>query len=175
MPCDHDANNLANIDGLYSYARVLTCNHAEAEDLVQETYLRAPVLGSLRTGSNRKALLFTILRNVWLNPLRKQRNSLRFVGIDYCYGVADSTTELSEDAQDNYVNDLEARRVRGAIHKLPLEFREIIVLREYEELSHREIAGVLDCPVRTVMSRLAKARTQLRILLSESLEQSLLS
>jgi RNA polymerase sigma-70 factor (ECF subfamily) len=173
MPCDHDADNLVNIDGLYSYALVLTRNRAEAEDLVLETYVRAMrASGCLRGESNLKAELFTILRNVWLNQLRKRRIGPQFVGIEDCDGQADSIAESFQDAHDIRGSKMETRRVRGAIQKLPIEFREIILLREYEELSYREISSILDCPTWTVMSRLAGARTELRTLLSETLEQS---
>lgn len=173
MPCDHDTDNLVNIDGLYSYALVLTRNHAEAEDLVQETYVRAMrALSRLREGSDLKAWLFTILRNVWLNQATRRRVGPQFVGIEDCYGIADAIGEPSKDAHDTYVSKMETRRVQDAIQKLPMEFREIIVLREYEELSYREIASVLECPAGTVMSRLARARRRLRTLLSETMEQS---
>lgn len=67
-----DATGIEHLDGLYSYAMVLSRNHAEAEDLVQETYVRAiQALGRLRAGSNMKSWLFTILRNLWLNPVEK--------------------------------------------------------------------------------------------------------
>ncbi len=170
MPCDHDADDMVNMDGLYSYALALTRNHAEAEDLVQETYVRAVrALSCLRPGSNLKVWLRTILRNVWLNQLRKRRFEPHFIGID---GVADGIAETSKDAHDICVSEIEARRVRGAIQNLPVRFREVILLREYEDLSYREIASVLGCPAGTVMSRLARARTKLRALLSETLEPS---
>ena len=173
MPGNQDADWLVNFDGLYSYALALTRNHAEAEDLVQETYVRAMrAMGWLRAGSNLKAWLFTILRNVWLNQLRKRRTGPQFIGIEDCNGAADGIAEPSKDALDIYMCKMEAERVQGAIQKLSAESREIILLREYEELSYREIASVLDCPVGTVMSRLARARTKLHTLLSETLEQS---
>jgi len=173
MHCDHDTESLANINGLYSYALVLTRNHAEAEDLVQETYVRAmPALSRLRAGSNLRAWLFTILRNVWLNQLRRRGNGPQFVGLDDCNGVANSTVEQSKNAYETCVNKTEASRVQSAIQELPLEFREIILLREYEELSYQEIASVLDCPAGTVMLRLARARTKLRTMLSETLQYS---
>jgi RNA polymerase sigma-70 factor (ECF subfamily) len=76
-----DATGIEHLDGLYSYAMVLSRNHAEAEDLVQETYVRAiRAVGRLRAGSNMKSWLFTILRNIWFNQLRKRRNgSQKFV------------------------------------------------------------------------------------------------
>jgi RNA polymerase sigma-70 factor (ECF subfamily) len=154
---------LENIDGLYSYALILTRNHAEAEDLVQETYLRAiQAMGRLRAGSNMKGWLFTILRNVWFNQLRKWRNGPPMIGIELGDGVADS----SKDSHSLYVSKVEAEQVRAAIQELSLDFREIILLREYEELSYQEIASILDCPVGTVMSRLGRARAKLRTLLT---------
>ena len=168
MPCDYDADSLVNIDGLYSYAMVLTRNQADAEDLVQETYIRAMrVLSSFQAGSNQKARLFTILRNVWLSQVRKRRLGPHF-GIADCHDIGDGIGQPSKDAHDNY--KMERTSVQDAIQKLPIEFREIIVLREYEELSYREIASVLECPVGTVMSRLARARTKLRNMLSEAME-----
>ena len=158
------------LDGLYSYALVLTRNHAEAEDLVQETYVRAmQAVGRLRTGSNMKGWLFTILRNIWFNQLRKRRNGPQMVEIDVWDDVANSVAEPSKDAHDLYVSKMEAEQVRAAIRELPLEFREMILLREYEDLSYQEIANLLGCPVGTVMSRLGRARAKLRTLLAATL------
>jgi RNA polymerase sigma-70 factor, ECF subfamily len=173
MSWNHDGADRAHaigieyLDGLYSYALVLTRNHAEAEDLVQETYVRAiQAMGRLRPDSNMKGWLFTILRNVWLNQLRKWRNGPQMVEIELDYGLANSVVEPSMDSHDLYVRKVEAEQVRAAIQELPVESREIILLREYEDLSYQEIASVLDCPVGTVMSRLARARAKLRDLLS---------
>jgi RNA polymerase sigma-70 factor (ECF subfamily) len=168
-----DATGIQYIDGLYSYALMLTRNHAEAEDLVQETYVRAlQAMGRLRPGSNMKAWLFTILRNAWLNQLRKSRNGPRMVDIEVDDGVTNSMVEPSKDSHDLYVSKVQTEQVRAAIQELPAEFREIILLREYEELSYQEIASVLDRPVGTVMSRLGRARTKLRTLLSATLKGS---
>jgi RNA polymerase sigma-70 factor (ECF subfamily) len=162
-----DATGIEYIDGLYSYALMLTRNHAEAEDLVQETYVRAiQAMGRLRADSNMKGWLFTILRNVWLNQLRKRRTGPQIVEIDGADGVADGIVEPSKSSLEMYVSKMEAEQVRAAIQQLPVEFREIILLREYEELSYQEIASVLDCPAGTVMSRLGRARTKLRTLLA---------
>jgi RNA polymerase sigma-70 factor (ECF subfamily) len=166
-----DATGVEYLDGLYSYALVLTRNHAEAEDLVQETYVRAlPALARLRAGSNTKGWLFTILRNVWLNQLRRWRNGPQMIELEVGDGVANSIVETSKDSHDLYVSKLEAEQVRAAIHELSIDFREIILLREYEDLSYQEIASVLDCPVGTVMSRLGRARARLRALLSPRLK-----
>ena len=164
-----DATDIEDVDGLYSYALVLTRNHAEAEDLVQETYVRAMrAMGRLRADSNMKGWLFTILRNIWLNQLRKWRNGPQMVDIEVD-GVANCVVEPSKGAHDIYVSKVEAEQVRAAIQELPLEFREVILFREYEDLSYLEIARILDCPVGTVMSRLGRARGKLRALLSARL------
>src|ERR1700733_1175788 len=158
-----DTTGIEHLDGLYSYAMVLTRNHAEAEDLVQETYVRAiQAMGRLRAGSNMKGWLFTILRNVWFNQLRKWRNGPQMVEIEVWDDVANSIVEPSKDSYDLYVSKMEAEQVRTAIQELPVEFREIILLREYEDLSYLEIASILGCPVGTVMSRLGRARAKLR-------------
>jgi RNA polymerase sigma-70 factor (ECF subfamily) len=166
-----DATGVEYLDGLYGYALVLTRNHAEAEDLVQETYVRAiPAMARLRADSNTKGWLFTILRNVWLNQLRKWRNGPQMIEMDVGDGIAESIVEPSKDSHDLYVSKLEAEQVRAAIQGLPIDFREIILLREYEDLSYQEIANVLDCPVGTVMSRLGRARAKLRVLLPPTLK-----
>ena len=168
-----DATVIDHLDGLYSYALVLTRNHAEAEDLVQETYVRAlPAMGRLRTDSNTKGWLFTILRNVWLNQLRKWRNGPQTIEMEGDDGVANSIVEPSKDSHDLYVSKVEAEQVRAAIKELSAEFREVILLREYEDLSYQEIANVLDCPIGTVMSRLGRARAKLRVLLFPTLKGS---
>jgi RNA polymerase sigma-70 factor, ECF subfamily len=155
------------IDGLYSYALVLTRNHAEAEDLVQETYVRAiPAMSRLRPESNVKAWLFRILRNIWINQLRKRRSDPQ-VGQSAMEGVSvDNVANPGKDSYEIYAGKQEVLRVRAAIAQLSLEFREVILLREFEELSYQEIASMLDCPAGTVMSRLARARSKLRALLS---------
>jgi RNA polymerase sigma-70 factor (ECF subfamily) len=168
-----NATGIEYIDGLYSYALVLTRNHAEAEDLVQETYVRAlQAMGRLRAGSNMKGWLFTILRNIWFNQLRKRRNGPQMIEIEAEDGIFNSIVEPSKNSHDLYVSKMETEQVQAAIQELPLQFREIILLREYEELSYQEIAGILDCPVGTVMSRLGRARGKLRVLLSATLKGS---
>jgi RNA polymerase sigma-70 factor (ECF subfamily) len=160
----------AGIDGLYSYAMVLTRNHAEAEDLVQETYVRAiPPMGRLRTGSNMKGWLFTILRNVWLNQSRERGKDPQMIAIQAGDVVANSIAEPSKDSHGLYVTKMETEQVRRAILELPPDFREVLLLREYEDLSYQKIANILDCPVGTVMSRLGRARAKLRTLLSATL------
>jgi RNA polymerase sigma-70 factor (ECF subfamily) len=94
------------------------------------------------------------------------------VEIEVGDAAASNIVEPSKNSHDLYVSKMEAEQVRAAIQQLPVEFREIILLREYEDLSYLEIASVLDCPVGTVMSRLGRARAKLRGLLSETLKGS---
>jgi RNA polymerase sigma-70 factor (ECF subfamily) len=159
------------IDGLFGYAMVLTRNPAEAADLVQETYVRAlKAKESLRPSSNVKSWLFTILRNIRLNQLRHERIAPKVSEIEIDGSVADGTIERPQDPHEIYVRKVDRDQLREAIQKLSPEFREIIILREYEELSYQEIADILKCPPGTVMSRLARARSKLRDLLSTSRE-----
>jgi len=158
------------LDGLYGYAMVLSRDRTEAEDLVQETCVRAvQAIESLQPASNVKSWLFTILRNIWLNQLRQRRAAPKIVELDVDESTAELAVETSKDPHALYVSKVEREQVREAIQQLSKEFREIIVLREYGELSYQEIANVLGCPAGTVMSRLGRARSKLRSLLSDSL------
>jgi len=164
---------IEHIDGLYSYAVVLTRNHAEAEDLVQETYVRAiQAIGRLHPNSNVKGWLFTILRNIWLNQLRKKRKGPQVLDIEAGNGLANTIVEPSKNSHDLYVSKVETEQIRAAFEELPAKFREVLLLREYEDLSYQKIASVLDCPVGTVMSRLGRARAKLRTLLPPNLKRS---
>ena len=159
-------NALHYLDGLYGYAMSLTHNRADAEDLVQETYLRAmSAFERLRPNSNLKSWLFTILRNIYLNQIRVGLSQL-WVDIDEpAHGRWEFEDKSSKDPLFLYVAKAKQAEVRKAIEKLPDAYREVIVLREFEELSYEQIAQVLDCPSGTVMSRLSRARERLREML----------
>jgi RNA polymerase sigma-70 factor, ECF subfamily len=158
------------LDGLYGYAMVLSRNPTESEDLVQETCLRAlRAIGGLRAEASVKSWLFTILRNIWLNQVRQRRTSPDLIELDAEENSVYEPADVAQDPHDGYVNRVEHEQVRAAIQQLPAEFREIIILREYEELSYQEIAVLLHCPLGTVMSRLARARSKLRDVLSGGL------
>src|SRR5580704_914893 len=161
---------LEHIDGLYSYAVALSRNRVDAEDLVQETYVRAiRAVGRLRKESNIKSWMFTILRNIWRNQLRQPRVAVQMSGTDIDQLLPELQTPATKDPHSLLVTSWDQQQVRHAISQLPLESREIILLREFEDLSYQEIAGVLNCPIGTVMSRLGRARSKLRVLLSPAL------
>jgi RNA polymerase sigma-70 factor (ECF subfamily) len=159
-----------HIDGLYSYALALSRNRVDAEDLVQETYVRAiPAVRRLRKESNVKSWMFTILRNIWLNQLRQPRVAVPISGTDIDQLLPELSAPDAKDPHSLLLTSRDQDQVRQAISRLPVESREIILLREFEDLSYQEIAGVLKCPIGTVMSRLGRARSKLRELLSSTL------
>ena len=154
---------LEYLDALYGYAMTLTRDTTEAEDLVQETYMRAArAIDRLDSNANLKGWLFVIMRNAWLNQLRHKNAGPLFVDLD--------SSESTGDAQDNphvvYLRKLEREQVREAIESLPDAYREIVLLRDIEGFTYQEIATVLNCPAGTVMSRLGRARGRLRKMLS---------
>lgn len=164
---------LEHIDGLYRYALTLSRDRTNAEDLVQETYVRAlSALDKLRNGNNIKSWLFIILRNIWLNQLRRPRVVLQMGGADLDEYPTDTHATTVADPHSLLISKIDQECVRQAIQQLPRDAQEIIVLREFEELSYQEIASVLGCPMGTVMSRLRRARSKLRILLSGHLGSS---
>ena len=159
---------LEHLDALYGYALALTRDQAEAEDLVQETYLRAVrAFGELSPDSNLKNWLFVILRNAWLNELRHARSGPRFVELETEETSAnDWPDSRAVDPYVLYLRKLEREEIIDAIASLPALHREIVILRDIEGFSYQEIATMLGCPAGTVMSRLGRAREKLRGILS---------
>jgi RNA polymerase sigma-70 factor (ECF subfamily) len=138
----------------------------EAEDLVQDTYLRAASAAHRPDiNSNLKSWLFVIMRNAWLNEVRHKNSGPKFVDLDLDTS-GPPVDQLQETPHVVYLRKLEREQVQQAIESLPDAYREIIVLRDIEGFTYQEIATVLDCPARTVMSRLGRARGKLRKLLS---------
>lgn len=166
---------LSHLDGLYGYAMTLSHNETAAEDLVQETFTQAALhLDGLKEDSNLKAWLFTIMRNLWLKELRHVRCGPKFVALDDV-----STTRWAFDTTDDpgvlYVRIWEREEIRTALERLPAVHREVIVLRDIEGFSYKEMAELLDCPVGTIMSRLARARAKLKRVLIARQDSSLKS
>lgn len=166
---DFRESALQHLDGLYGYAMTLARNQAEAEDLVQETYLRAlQAFERLRPDSNLKSWLFTILRNIRLNQVRDRVSKPPVMAMD---DPSDCPRQFEDESAKDplflYMNKAKQADVQKAIEELPAVYREVIVLREFEELSYDEIAQVLDCPPGTVMSRLSRAREKLKEMLQD--------
>jgi RNA polymerase sigma-70 factor (ECF subfamily) len=159
--------SLEAMDALYGYAMILTRDSSSASDLVQKTYLQAlPAVRRLRKGSNLRGWLFTILRDNWIDRLRRQRTARWHLKPDTENSEQVAIDSSNPDTQ--YTVWVDAERVRAAIQQLPLEDGEIIFLKEFGELSHREIAKLLRCPSGAVVSRLSCARSRLRNLLATS-------
>ncbi len=155
---------LPHLDAAYNLARWLAGNDHDAQDVAQEASLRAfRFFGSFR-GDNPRAWLLTIVRNTFYTWLGKNRPPQKMVEID----------EETLDVEDESANAAaasppfaDAEAVRRAIAELPVEFREIVVLREMEGFSYKEIADLAEVPIGTVMSRLARARKLLQKRLAE--------
>jgi RNA polymerase sigma-70 factor, ECF subfamily len=149
-------------DQLYNFARWLTQDTAEAEDLVQETYTKAlRGFGSFQVGTNFRAWMYRILRNSFLSSRTGLRPTVALDGeIDESVLPAETTTPESL-----LVAQASRGMVQQALEELPVFFREILLLCEVEEMSYQEISETLAIPIGTVMSRLSRARKALRDLL----------
>ena len=160
-----------HLDAAYNLARWLTRNPHDADDVVQEAYLRAfRHYGGFRGGDGR-AWLLTIVRNTCYTWLRQNRRGDREVEYNETEASldtqeADDAPAHSADPQTLILRAEDKARLEAAMWKLPPEFREILVLRELEELSYKDIAAIAVIPIGTVMSRLSRARLQLRRLLN---------
>lgn len=158
------AATLEHLDALYGYAMTLARDRTEAEDLVQETYLRAvKAANQPLPEENLKAWLFVIMRNTWLNIMRHRHHGVQIFDDETAAGAASDPTNNPHVV---YLRKLERELVREAIASLHVRHREIIVLRDIEGFSYHEIATLLNCPAGTVMSRLGRARGKLRDALS---------
>ena len=145
-------------DSLYNFARWLEQNQNDADDLVQETYLKAlRGFASFKPGTNFRAWIFQILKNTFLGSCSKleRRFSLAMDSEDDLPATSDTPESLLIA-----VSDIDA--VRRAIEQLPVIFREVVLLCDVEDASYREIAEILSIPIGTVMSRLARARKMVR-------------
>jgi RNA polymerase sigma-70 factor (ECF subfamily) len=145
-------------DQLYNFAHWLAQDRTEAEDLVQETYVKAlKGFSSFQAGTNFRAWMYRILRNTFLTS----RTGLKVsVALD-----ADDGPELSagpETPETIFIEHSQHQFLQAAIEALPVHFREVLLLCEVEEMSYQEIGEALSIPVGTVMSRLSRARKALR-------------
>jgi RNA polymerase sigma-70 factor (ECF subfamily) len=159
LPCMDAAHNLA---------RWLLRNEQDAQDVVQEAYLRAFRSFAGFRGTNGRAWLLTIVRNTAYTLLKKNRTADLTTAFDEEIHATDyksvSPATILEHAED-------AELIKNAMDGLPAEFREILILRHQENLSYNEIGDILKIPIGTVMSRLARARGKLKQYLAASVSQ----
>jgi RNA polymerase sigma-70 factor (ECF subfamily) len=152
---------LAALDSLYRTALRLTRVPADAEDLVQETYLKAfRAAGSFRPGTNLRAWLFTILHNTARNRLRDRARDAVSVDSEIVERAAEQPARGGppETPETLLLRDTLAPELQAAIDLLPDQFRQAVWLRDVEEFSYAEIAQMLSIPVGTVMSRISRGR-----------------
>jgi RNA polymerase sigma-70 factor (ECF subfamily) len=154
---DFQRTFLPYLDAAYNLARWVLKNEADAQDVVQEAYLRALRFSGTFRGGDPRAWLLTIVRNTaytWLSRNRSADPPVPFEEEQHSDEALPVDIELIRRA--------DSRALRMAMEGLPTEFREIVVLRDLEGLSYKEIAEVADLPIGTVMSRLARARSRLK-------------
>ena len=160
------------LPSLYSHAFWLSRNHAEAEDLVQETISKAlRAFDSFQAGTNFKAWIFRILRNTFLTS-RTGIAASRTVFLEDHPDLLD-TTDTNPTPEDHLIRLDNQAAVNEALDQLQPPLREVLLLCDVEELKYKDIALVLDVPIGTVMSRISRARRTLHQLLQTQLGESL--
>ena len=148
-------------NSLYNFARWLVHNQNDAEDLVQETYLKAlRSFASFQRGTNFRAWMFRILKNTFLSSCSKLERRMT-VAIDSEKDGYEPPVD-TETPETILMNRCNSQLVQRAIYNLPVHYRETLLLCEVEEMSYQEIASILSIPTGTVMSRLARARKAVR-------------
>lgn len=156
---------LPHLDALYRTAYSMTKNAGDAEDLVQDTYVRAyQFFNQFQGGTNARAWLFRILTNLFINTYRKKTREPERVSYDemedfYLYNrLSDAQQSSHASPEQIVVQQVQAEAIRDAIDKLPDEYRETVVLADVNEFSYQEIAEILEIPIGTVRSRLSRGR-----------------
>jgi RNA polymerase sigma factor (sigma-70 family) len=163
---------LKHLDAAYNLARWLTRNDTDAEDVVQEAFLRAfKFFGGFR-GEDGRSWLLAIVRNTSYTWMQNNRSRELKIPLDDDLHEIESK-DLNPEAL--LVRCADTLLVRRALEELPIEFREVLVLRELEEMSYRDIASITDLPLGTVMSRLARGRKRLQLALTKQIHAEVLS
>ena len=165
---------LPHLDAAYNLARWLSGNAGDADDVVQEAFIRAFRFFDTFRGENARPWLLAIVRRTWYTEWRRRANSLEVAPFDEEFdetSAFEETCAAYADPQTLLPQGEHARLVHEALQRLPVEFREVLILRELEDMSYRDIAVIADLPVGTVMSRLARGRRKLAALLAPLRDQ----
>jgi len=158
---------------LYKVASYLTKKRARAEDLVQETYLRAfRFFDKFEPGTNCKAWLLSILRHLFVNRYRHRKNQPKMVDCECLDELSESTVEQEEmmergDPENLLLWNLMHEEVEDALNELPADYRRAVNLVDIDELSYQEAAKVMDCPIGTLRSRVSRGRRMLETALQD--------
>jgi len=161
--CRFEEQISPHLKSAYNLARWLTRSHEDAEDVVQESFLRAfSAFESLR-GENARPWLLTIVRNTSMTWLKRNRSAGAMIGFEE---MLVEPSEDSPDPEEILLITCDREQVRQALAQMPLDFREAVILREMEGLSYREISATIGVPLGTVMSRLSRGREWLKRILS---------
>lgn len=162
---------LPQIDALYTFAYHLTYNEEDANDLVQETYLKAyRFIENYKEGTNAKAWLFKILKNAFINQYRKkskQPTKVDYEEIVNYHDEEDTSYSSYMDLREEMFQAMMGDEVTNAINSLPVDFRVVILLCDIEGFTYEEISKIIDIPIGTVRSRLHRARNMLKEKLQE--------
>ena len=151
------------MDSAYNLARWLVRDVHDAQDLVQEAYLRALRFFGGFHGEDGRSWLLAIVRNTCYDWLRKNRRSGPMIEHE---GDLDSLADETPSAEAMQLRDADRQLIQDCLERLPPEYREVLVLRELEEMSYKQIAAVTELPIGTVMSRLARGRKRMRSVLT---------
>jgi RNA polymerase sigma-70 factor (ECF subfamily) len=162
---DFDREVIPHMDALYNYALKMTGSPDDADDLVQETYLKAfRFFDKFEQGTNSKAWMFRILKNSYINDYRKikkEPNKVDYEDVQNFYENIKSTDVKAQHVEEDSFSKLLDDDLTAAITNLPEDFRTVIILSDIEGFTYDEIADFIDCPVGTVRSRLHRARKML--------------
>jgi RNA polymerase sigma factor (sigma-70 family) len=154
------------IGSLYNFAYRLTLDEDDANDLVQETYMKAyRFFDSYEQGTNAKAWLFRILKNSFINDFRKkskQPSKIDYQEVESFYNSDDVDENITTDLRVETIQDMIGDEVANALNSLAVDFRTIIILCDLEGFTYEEMAKILDIPIGTVRSRLHRARNLLK-------------
>jgi RNA polymerase sigma-70 factor, ECF subfamily len=160
--CRFEEQISPHLKSAYNLAKWLTRSHEDAEDIVQEAFLRAFSAFESFRGENAKSWLLTIVRNTSMTWLKRNRNAGATIGFEE---ALEDPIERSPDPEEGLLISCDREQVRQALEQLPSDFREAVILREMEGLSYKEISATIGVPIGTVMSRLSRGRDWLRRIL----------